>query len=84
MGDIESNNHQYDITKDKVKKLEKEITAARKNATETKGKGKHNLILSKLEDEEELLAIGANIIEDVVANKVLVKTQLKIFVETRA
>ena len=49
-GYVESNNHQYAITKDKVKKLAKEIAAARKKATEAKGKGKRKLILSESED----------------------------------
>ena len=46
MGDIESDNLEYDITKDKVKKLGKEIAATRKKETETKGKGKRKMILS--------------------------------------
>ena len=73
MGDIESDNPEYDITKEKIKKLAKEIVAVRKKATKTKGKGKRNLILSDLEDEEELLATTVDIIEDVVANKVSVE-----------
>ena len=84
MGDIESDNIEYDITKEKVKNLAKEIAVVRKKATETKGKGKRNLILSESEDEEELLATVVDIIEDTVANKVLVKTQFKIFVKVRA
>ena len=47
LGDIESDNPEYDITKEKVKNLVKEIAAARKKATETKGKGKRKLILSE-------------------------------------
>ena len=43
---IESDNPKYDITKEKVKKLAKEIVAVRKKATETKGKGKRKMILS--------------------------------------
>ena len=38
---------------------------------ETKGKGKHKMILSESEDEEELLATDVDIIEDIVVNKVL-------------
>ena len=52
MGDIESNNLEYDITKEKIKKLAKEIAAARKKTTETKGKGKRKLILSESKDED--------------------------------
>ena len=36
MGDIESDNPEYEITKEKIKKLAKEIAAIRKKATETK------------------------------------------------
>ena len=39
-----------------------------------KGKGKRKLILSDLEDEEELLATTFDIIEDDVTNKVSVET----------
>ena len=84
MGDIESDNLEYDITKDKFKNLAKEIATAIKKETERKGKGKRKLILSESEDEEELLATDVDIIEDVVANKVLVETQFKIFVEAGA
>ena len=61
-----------------------EIAAARKNLTKTKGKGKRKLILLESKDEEELLATIVDIIEDVVANKVSIKTQFKIFVEAGA
>ena len=74
MGDIEYDNPEYSITKDKVKKLAKEIAAVRKKATETKGKGKHKLILSQSKDQEELLSIATNIIEDAIANNVSVET----------
>ena len=84
LGDIESDNPEYEITKEKIKKLAKEISAVRKKATETKGKGKRKLILSDSEDEEELLATDVDIIEDVVANKVPVKTQFQKFVEAGA
>ena len=84
MGDIESDNPEYDMTKYKVKNLAKEIAASRKKDTETKGKGKHKLILSESEDEEELLGTIVDIIEDVVANKFSVETQFKRFVEARA
>ena len=83
-GYIESENPEYDVTKEKVKKLAKEIAAMRKKATETKGKGKHKLILSDLEDEEELLATTVDIIEDAVANKVSVEAQFKKFFEEGA
>ena len=74
MGDIESDNPEYDITKEKIKNLSKEIAATRKKETETKGNGKHKLILSDSEDEEETLATAIDIREDAVANKVLVET----------
>ena len=72
--DIESDNPEYAITKDKIKKLAKEIAAARKKATQEKGKGKCKLILSESEDEDKLVATVVNIIEDVVVNKVSVET----------
>ena len=50
---------------------------------ETKGKGKHKMILSESEDEEELEATTIDIIEDTIANKVLVETYFKISVEAR-
>ena len=50
--DIESDNPKYVITKDKIKKLVREVSSARKNETRAKGKGKHKLILSELEYEE--------------------------------
>ena len=45
--DIEFDNPEYAITKDKIRKLAREITTARKKATQEKGKGKHKLILSE-------------------------------------
>ena len=81
MGDIEFDNPEYDITKEKIKKQAKEISAVRKKEPETKGKGKCKLILSESEDEEELLVITVDIIEYSVANKVLVETQFQKFVK---
>ena len=77
LGDIESENPKYSLTKDKVKKLAAKIAAARKKVTETKGKGKRKLILSQSKDDNELLSTAIDIIEDVVANKVLVETQFQ-------
>ena len=71
---MESDNPEYAITKDKIRKLVREITAARKKETQEKGKGKHKIILSESEDEDELVAMAFDIIEDVVANKVPVET----------
>ena len=84
MGDIESDNPEYEITKEKIKKLAKEIATVRKKETKTKGKGKCKPILSDSKDEEELLATTVDIIKDAVANKVLVEAQFKKFVEAGA
>ena len=78
LGDIEYDNPEYEITKEKIKKLAKEIAATRKKSTETKGKGKRKLILLDSEDEEELLATAVDIIEDAIANKVSVEIVPKI------
>ena len=51
---------------------------------ETKGKGKHKLILLESKDEEELVATTIDIIEDAVVNKVSVETHFKCFVESGA
>ena len=41
------------MTKENLRKIAKEVAASRKRkALQEKGKGKHTLILSKLEDEE--------------------------------
>ena len=72
--DIESDNPEYAITKDKIRKLAREITAARKKATQEKGKGKRKLILSESEYEDELVATIVDIIKYTVANKFLVET----------
>ena len=83
--DIESDNLEYAMTKENLKEIEKEIVASRKKKTnQGKVKGKHQLIMSESEDEEELLAIVVNIIEDAVANKISVETQFKRFVDARA
>ena len=84
MGDIESDNPEYDITKEKFKNLAKEMAAVRKKATETKGKGKRKLILSESEYEVELETTAVDIIEGVVLNKFLVHTHFKHFVESGA
>ena len=72
--DIEFDNPEYAITKDKIRKLAREIAAARKKETQEKGKGKCNLILLELEEEDELVATTFYIIEYVVTNKFLVET----------
>ena len=70
------------MTKENLRKIAKEIAASRKKkANQEKGKGKRKLILSESEDEEELLATIVDIIKDVAANKISVKTQFKQFVE---
>ena len=72
------------MTKENLKKIAKEISTSRKKkGTQGKGKGKHKLILSEdSEDEEELLATAADILEDAEKNKVLVETQSKQFVKS--
>ena len=82
--DIESDNPEYAITKDKIRKLAREIAATRKKETQEKGKGKRKLILSELEDEDELVATAIDIIEDVVVRKFLVESQFKCFVKSGA
>ena len=82
---IESNNIEYAMTRENLKKIEKEIAASRKNkVNQEKWKGKHKLILLESEDEEELLATIVDIIKDVAANKISVETQFKRFVDSRA
>ena len=82
--DIESENLEYAITKDKIRKLAKEIAAVRKKATQEKGKGKHKIILSESENEDELVAMAIHIIEDDVVNKVPIEMQFRYFFESRA
>ena len=80
--DIELDNPEYAMTKENLKKITKEIAASRKmKEIQEKGKGKRRLLLSELEDEEELLDATADIIEDATTNKVLVETQFKRFVD---
>ena len=79
MGETEPENPEYAVTKGIIRKLLKEIAAARKKLKtqqQQQGKGKCKLILAdSLEYEEELAATTLNIIEDAAANKVLVETQ---------
>ena len=72
------------MTKENLKKIAKEITTSRKRKeNQEKGKGKCNIILYELENKEELLATAVDIIEDAAANKILVETQFKRFVDAR-
>ena len=82
--DIESNNPEYAITKDKIRKLAREIAVARKKATQENGRGKRKLIPSEYKDEYELVAMAITIIEDAVVNKVSFDTQFRCFVDSRA
>ena len=73
--DIESDNPEYAMTKENLRKIANEIaTSRKKKAIQEKGKGKRILLLSDLEDEEELLATTVNILEDATKNKFLVET----------
>ena len=73
------------MTKENLRKITKEVAASRKRkAMQEKGKGKHQLLLSKLEDEEELLATAVDIIEDETENKCSVETQFKGFIDAGA
>ena len=64
------------MTKENLKKIAKEIlTSMKKKGTQAKGNGKCKLILSyESEDEEELLATTADILEDASINKVAIET----------
>ena len=82
---IESDDPQYAMTKENLRKITKEVAASRKRkALQEKWKGKRNLILLESEDEEKLLVTGLNIIEDATTNKFLVETQFRWFVDARA
>ena len=63
------------MKKENLNRIAKEISTSRKNkGTQEQGKGKCKLILSEeSEDEEELLATTANILEDAALNKVSVE-----------
>ena len=82
--DSQSDNPQYDMTKENLRKIAKEVaTSRKKKGTQGKGKGKHKIILSEeSEDEEELLATAADILEDAEKNRVSVETHFKHFVES--
>ena len=59
------------MTKENLKKITKEIAVSRKRKTnQGKGKGKCQLILSELEDEEEILSTSIDIIEDDATKKI--------------
>ena len=78
MGETKVDNPEYAITKEIIRKLSKEIAAARKRqrTQQPQGKGKHKLLLPESsDDEEELGATAIDIIEDAAANKVPVETQ---------
>ena len=78
-GETEPENLEYAVTKGIIRKLLKEIAAARKKLKTQKqqqGKGKCKLILfDSSEAKEELAAMALDIIEDSAANKVPVETQ---------
>ena len=88
MGETESENPEYAVTKGIIQNLSKEIAAARKKLKtqqQQQGKGKRKIILAdSSEDEEELATTTLDIIEDAAANKVPVKTQLQRFVDAGA
>ena len=73
------------MTKENLRKIAKEIaTSRKKKAIQEKGKGKHKIVLSESEDEEEMLATAIDIIEDATTNKVSIETQFKWFVDVGA
>ena len=76
-GETEPENPKYAITKGIIKKISKEIAAARKKLRtqqQQQGKGKRKLIIAdSSDDEEELAAMVLDIIEDDIANKVPVE-----------
>ena len=60
--------------------MSKEIAATRKKLKtqqQQQGKGKRKLILADTSKDEELAAMALDIIEDSIANKVLVETQFQ-------
>ena len=71
------------MTKQNIRQLALEISKARKKKRNlVKWKGKHILILlEESNDEDELHAIAADILEDAAKNKASVKQQFKIFME---
>ena len=76
-GWIEPENPEYAITKGIIKKLSKDIAAARKKlkTKQQQGKGKCKLIIAESSNEEEELAATAlDIIEYAVANNVPMET----------
>ena len=79
-GVLDTENPEYVVTKENIRKLSKEIAASRKRKRtqeQEQGKGKRKLIIAESsEDEEELAAIAYDIIEDSASNRVLVETQL--------
>ena len=84
-GEIDTKKPEYAITKEKIRKLSKEIAASRKRKRiqeQEQGKGKRNLIIAEsLENEDELAAMAVDIIEDIVANKIPMEAQFQKFVE---
>ena len=78
-GETEPENPEYAITKGIIKKLSKEIAAARKKLKtqqQQQGKGKRKLIIAESSnDKEELGTTAIDIIEDAAINKVPVETQ---------
>ena len=80
-GETEPNNPEYAVTKGIIRKISKEIAAARnkiKTQEQQQGKGKHKLIITESsEDDDELAATTLDIIEDATVNKVSVETQFQ-------
>ena len=72
------------MTNENMKRIAQEISTSRKKkGSQAQGKGKRKLILSEeSEDEEELLASVADILEDVALNKVSFEKQFKQFIES--
>ena len=72
-GEIDTENPEYAVTKENIRKLSKEIAASRKRKRtqeQEQGKGKHKIIIiESLEYEKELLPMAFDIIEYVRENK---------------
>ena len=66
MGEIDTENPEYAVTKENIRKLSKEIEASRKRKRtqeQEQGKGKHKLIITESSEyEEELAATACDII----------------------
>ena len=81
--ETETEKPKYQLTKKNIRQIAVEISKSNKSLeSTTKGKGKHNIILQEIsEDEDELNARVADILIDAAKNKVSIEEQFKRFVE---